>query len=560
MSLGTRRHAPKVAWSLALMFGFAILIPGSHASVHHDRRLDIQRRTQLHVRDTGNRVRSVAENFSAELATKANALGQNGETLAHNLVAGVISSVCDAYFEGDTTGSFSPAIVKNCIKSVYGGEKLPQAAAQFYAVFGTSLLCDFVVSEAYPIAQDLVPEGCEGLQQLAEKISPATTAASPPNINTQTTPLSLDDQSANARPPTGISLSLLPAASDRLTYGSLSVGPSSQTAIMDSLTPSILASGGQTQTGLLSNALIFPSQSQVETQAFISATSLASLNDATGKSGDLTVLTTPSSIASSKPATIKAASDKLVDPNISTASDPPVFPSSFQTAASSQPIPGRSSSIRGSLVTTEPAGFPKTIDPTSQILAALAAALPSPALIISNYGIMSYTDTPQAGTSGSPSLTLASFRSSSLDLVNNQETRRLSANTPNSASIPLADPFLSPTQTSSDESQAEIVSRTTFPPGSKTSDTAVSSSMSIDPLRISTSPIVSSQTPSKPLSSLFGFRPSGEIVSSNTDSAVLESLSSSTEATSPAVGTRIISPVVAPTTPRPSLGEISTYR
>ncbi|KAH7079204.1 hypothetical protein BKA63DRAFT_408284, partial [Paraphoma chrysanthemicola] len=206
---GSRRQMPKNMIFVTFLFGLMMLLPGTHASPDHQRREDLRRRAELRVRDVSDKVKAFAQDFSADLAEKANAQGQNGEVFAHNLVADVISSVCDGYFSGTRPSDFTPVVVQDCVKSVYGGERLAQPAGQFFAVFGASLLCDYVVSEAYPVAQEFFPDGCEGLQDLAKKISPtrsiaASNAASPlPSRPAQSSPLpSLSlDPSSPASPP-----------------------------------------------------------------------------------------------------------------------------------------------------------------------------------------------------------------------------------------------------------------------------------------------------------------------------------------------------------------------
>ncbi|KAH7078510.1 hypothetical protein FB567DRAFT_137376 [Paraphoma chrysanthemicola] len=174
---GSRRQMPKNMIFVTFLFGLMMLLPGTHASPDYQRREDLRRRAELRVRDVSDKVKAFAQDFSADLAEKANAQGQNGEVFAHNLVADVISSVCDGYFSGTRPSDFTPIVVQDCVKSVYGGERLAQPAGQFFAVFGASLLCDYVVSEAYPVAQEFFPDGCEGLQDLAKKISPTRSIA-----------------------------------------------------------------------------------------------------------------------------------------------------------------------------------------------------------------------------------------------------------------------------------------------------------------------------------------------------------------------------------------------
>ncbi|KAJ4373895.1 hypothetical protein N0V83_002634 [Neocucurbitaria cava] len=113
---GSRGVASKNILFITFLVGLMILLPGTQASALDHQRYELR----LRVRAVSDRVRAFAEDFSADLAEKANAEGQNGEVFAHNLVANVISSVCDSYFNGQDPESFSPAIVEGCVKSIYG--------------------------------------------------------------------------------------------------------------------------------------------------------------------------------------------------------------------------------------------------------------------------------------------------------------------------------------------------------------------------------------------------------------------------------------------------------
>lgn len=220
---------------VTFLFGLMMLLPGTHASSDHQRREELRRRADVRIRDVSDKVKAFAQDFGADLAEKANAQGQNGEVFAHNLVADVVSSVCDEYFSGTRPGDFTPVVVQNCVKSIYGGERLAQPAGQFFAVFGASLLCDYVVSEAYPVAQEFFPDGCEGLQNLAKKITPNRSAAA---SNVVTPAASQASQPpASVSPPTQPSASNLPASNAVL---SLNVQPSasaSNVAPLPSNTP-----------------------------------------------------------------------------------------------------------------------------------------------------------------------------------------------------------------------------------------------------------------------------------------------------------------------------------
>jgi hypothetical protein len=178
-NLGPRRGMSKSMYSLAVLIILVVLLPGAYASAEIAQRNELRKRAELRVRDVRDKVEVFAQDFSKDLAERVTAHGTNGELFAHNLVANVVSSVCDEYFKGTKPGDFTPVIVENCVKSVYGGAQLEDPNDQFSAVFGASLLCGYIVSEAYPAAQEFLPSGCDGLRGLAERISQAGSATMP---------------------------------------------------------------------------------------------------------------------------------------------------------------------------------------------------------------------------------------------------------------------------------------------------------------------------------------------------------------------------------------------
>jgi hypothetical protein len=164
---GPRMRTSKNILIVVFIFGLLALVPGAHASEDKLHRL-----VEMRIRGVSDKVKIFAQNLGDDLAENAAAQGLNGEIFAHNLVADVISSICTRYFEGVGTDDFTPSVVQSCVKSIYGEERFTQPAVQFSAVFGASLLCNYVVSEAYPVAQKFYLDGCEGLQQLAKRILP----------------------------------------------------------------------------------------------------------------------------------------------------------------------------------------------------------------------------------------------------------------------------------------------------------------------------------------------------------------------------------------------------
>jgi hypothetical protein len=169
---GAKRSISKRLVLVAVLIVLLAMLPGAHASPESHRQHERREKADMRIRKVSNRVKLFAQDFSSDLAEKVAAQDRNGNVLAHNLVVDVVSSVCSEHFIGAKPSDFTPVILQNCVKSVYGGERLALPAVQFSAVFGASLLCGYVVSEAYPVAQEFYPDGCDGLQELARRISP----------------------------------------------------------------------------------------------------------------------------------------------------------------------------------------------------------------------------------------------------------------------------------------------------------------------------------------------------------------------------------------------------
>lgn len=275
-SRGSRRTTLSSLWFVTFLVSLIVLFPGSRASAIHGHHQELRIRAKLRVRDVSDKVRAFAESFSIDLAEKANAVGQNGEVFAHNLVADVISSLCDGYFSGQDLSDFAPSVLEGCAKSVYGGERLPQAAGQFFAVFGASLLCDYVISEAYPVAGEFFPDGCEGLQDLARKTSPKITVGllsqvmdvPSPTTDVTTSPLSTESQATIA---IQSNASLHNTLSAEMSAPNIA---SSNDQILYTPTPDILKSGVIPITAPDSDQVSRPEDSRSYTQTFISSAAL----------------------------------------------------------------------------------------------------------------------------------------------------------------------------------------------------------------------------------------------------------------------------------------------
>ncbi|PSN69870.1 hypothetical protein BS50DRAFT_631841 [Corynespora cassiicola Philippines] len=233
----SRRSTSKQALFITFLIGLMIMLPGVQAhAMDRARRNELRKRAEYRVRAVSDKVRDFAVNFGSDLAAKVNSQGQNGNTFAKNLVADVVSSVCGAYFEGEAVQSFTPVVVEDCIKSLYGEERQLQPDTQFLAVFGASLLCDYAVSEAFPIAEEFYPEGCEGLQDLAKREDPSATVApfQPPAVTPSPPPAA-----SNTLVPAQ-DLSVAPSPSNQATQGQSNPPASSPSVIAVSVpdTPS----------------------------------------------------------------------------------------------------------------------------------------------------------------------------------------------------------------------------------------------------------------------------------------------------------------------------------
>ncbi|KAH7406079.1 hypothetical protein DE146DRAFT_630765 [Phaeosphaeria sp. MPI-PUGE-AT-0046c] len=173
-SKGTRTAVQRSDFFLVAILSLLLFSPGVYASSTKLHKENYHRRAEVSIREVSTKVKAFALDFSADLANIVNTTDQNGEDFTHNLIANVVSSVCNGYFRGSNPSQFTPIVLEDCIKSVYGEEQATVPAGQFLAVFGASLLCDYIISEAYPVAQEFHADGCEGLEELVDR-APSTT-------------------------------------------------------------------------------------------------------------------------------------------------------------------------------------------------------------------------------------------------------------------------------------------------------------------------------------------------------------------------------------------------
>lgn len=163
----TSRSISKVSFLLlALAFAAAVFFPCAEASSSHHRPNKFRQSSRARIRATSEEPRDFAEGLINNLANRASAQGYNGHAFANDLVAGVVSSVCRESLEGSNFRPFDPEVLNSCVASAYGGEQVPQPALRFLAVFGGSILCNFIVSGTWQDGQDFSHDVCVGLQYL----------------------------------------------------------------------------------------------------------------------------------------------------------------------------------------------------------------------------------------------------------------------------------------------------------------------------------------------------------------------------------------------------------
>lgn len=168
-SVARRRSIrPELPLLLAFLLVVMLQLPESQAMIYHHHKVTYSSLDHT-VRGSGNQVRAFAEDLRADISQRAERDGSDGNSFATKLVADVISSVCQDYFEGSAAKSFAPEIAQDCVALVYSNDPLPQPGLQFLAVFGASLLCNLIISQSYSSGHAFSPDGCEGLQELVSE-------------------------------------------------------------------------------------------------------------------------------------------------------------------------------------------------------------------------------------------------------------------------------------------------------------------------------------------------------------------------------------------------------
>jgi hypothetical protein len=161
-----RLRVSRCSLLLTLVFAIVVFFPGAQGSASRHRPNIFHHSSGAHIRAIPNEPRDLADGLANDLTVKANSQGYNGHAFAVDLVDGVISSVCQGGLEGSGPKPFDPEVLNSCIASVYGDDQVPAPALRFLAVFGGSILCNYIVSETWPNGQDFSPSTCDGLQDL----------------------------------------------------------------------------------------------------------------------------------------------------------------------------------------------------------------------------------------------------------------------------------------------------------------------------------------------------------------------------------------------------------
>ncbi|ORX93344.1 hypothetical protein BCR34DRAFT_239750 [Clohesyomyces aquaticus] len=116
---------------------------------------------KLKLRALSDNTHLFAEQLGGYVAEQANSQG-----FADQLISDTISAICTTSFTGGATASFSPVVVDNCVTSVYDDSSSKKADVEFLSVFGASMFCNYITSQAYPIANQFSSEACTGLEDL----------------------------------------------------------------------------------------------------------------------------------------------------------------------------------------------------------------------------------------------------------------------------------------------------------------------------------------------------------------------------------------------------------
>ncbi|KAF2472175.1 uncharacterized protein BDR25DRAFT_302932 [Lindgomyces ingoldianus] len=192
-----RHRHPKTGILLLFFFILGFFIQGNSAYlVEHEMGPDTQRRAtyKLRVRALSDNTRTFAEQLGGYVAKKVNeGQGSGGQVFADKLISDTLSTICQNFFSGGAAQSFSPVVVDNCITAIYDDSVAVKPKLEFLSVFGASMFCNYLTSQAYPIADQFSSEACKGLENLivnprTSSLVPSVPTSVPPPNPPPTTP------------------------------------------------------------------------------------------------------------------------------------------------------------------------------------------------------------------------------------------------------------------------------------------------------------------------------------------------------------------------------------
>ncbi|KAF2683914.1 hypothetical protein K458DRAFT_487474 [Lentithecium fluviatile CBS 122367] len=164
------RWRPKISVLLVSLLAFAVIFQGSaaHQTSPHFIGPDTQKRAvyKHRVRATSDNIRTFAEELGGYIGSKVSAVQEDGEVFADTLISETLSTICEGFFSGTVVEAFAPGVVDACVTAVYTANAAVAPELEFVSVFGASMFCNYMVSQAFPIAEEFSSEACSGLEDL----------------------------------------------------------------------------------------------------------------------------------------------------------------------------------------------------------------------------------------------------------------------------------------------------------------------------------------------------------------------------------------------------------
>ncbi|KAF2257561.1 hypothetical protein CC78DRAFT_622512 [Lojkania enalia] len=255
------RHHPKTGVLLLLLFILSLLIQDTSAYILNRESIQsIERRDTyaLRIRQLTNNLGTFATQLGGYVATKVEEDGGEGETFADGLISDTLSTICLDFFAGGAPEVFSPVVVENCITAIYDDSSAVGPEQEFLAVFGASMFCNYLTSQAYPIANEFSSEACEGLEELiVEPSAPSSSVPEPTVPPVQSSALPLEPPEAPS------SIPIPPSSSSALVPPPSIIVPPSSSALVPP--PSIIVPPSSSALVLPPSIIVPPSSSALVT-------------------------------------------------------------------------------------------------------------------------------------------------------------------------------------------------------------------------------------------------------------------------------------------------------